>query len=102
MRLVYRPSALSDLDFIYDAIEPDNPRRAASYVDDIRSRCRTLCDHPLLGPARDDIKRGLRIYPMFGRVVVCYRVEVDVIVVMRVLYGGRDYVAVIASSDDEV
>lgn len=101
MRLVYRPSALADLDSIYDAIESDNPRHAASYVDEIRSKCRTLCDHPLLGPARDDVRPGLRIYPMFGRVVVCYRVDADSVVVMRVLYGGRDYVAIVRSSDEE-
>lgn len=93
-RLVYRPAALSDLDAIYDAIEPDSASRAFDYVQDIRRRCRTLCDHPQLGPAREDLGTGIRVFPMRGRVVVAYRVRVDVIEITRVFYGGQDYEAI--------
>ena len=62
-KLVYRPAALADLDGIYDYIEPENPRRAASFVKDIRDRCRNLCTHPELGPAREDLGTGIRILP---------------------------------------
>ncbi|MCK0197374.1 type II toxin-antitoxin system RelE/ParE family toxin [Ancylobacter sp. 6x-1] len=89
--LTYRPAALDDLDGIYDYIEPENPRRAFSFVEDIRKRCRTLCEHPELGPARSDIKPGLRIYPMFGRIVVFYRITESAIVIVRVFSGGMDY-----------
>jgi toxin ParE1/3/4 len=57
-RLTYRPAALADLDSIYDFIEPENPRRALSFVDDIRTRCRTLCTYPQLGINRDDLGDG--------------------------------------------
>ena len=90
-KLTYRPGALADLDGIYDHIAPENPRRAASFVEDIRKRCRTLCEHPELGPARPDIKPGLRIYPMLGRIVVVYRVTPREIVIVRVFSGGMDY-----------
>ncbi len=98
--LTYRPTALADLNDIYERIEPYNPRRAASYVQDIRTKCRTLLEHPHLGPPRGDIKLGLRIYPMFGRVVVCYRITDDAVVVTRVFYGGQDYTAIMSEKGD--
>jgi toxin ParE1/3/4 len=89
--LVFRPLALTDLDAIYEYIEPDNPRRAATFVQDILTGCRTLCTYPEIGPARGDIAPGLRIRPMLGRVVVCYRIAEAHIVVLRVFYGGQDF-----------
>ncbi|MGV6873406.1 type II toxin-antitoxin system RelE/ParE family toxin [Pseudochelatococcus sp. B33] len=98
-RLVFRPAALSDLDAIFDYIEPDNPLRAASFVADIRTRCRLLCDHPMLGPARNDLGEGLRIYPMFRRIVVAYRFTGDAIVIVRVFSGGQDYEAILQDTE---
>ena len=88
--LVYRHSALTDLDAIYDYIGADNPHRAASFVDEIRARCRALCTHPELGPKRDDIRPGLRILPMRSRVVIAYRLTADAVVILRVFYSGGD------------
>lgn len=98
-KLVYRPSALADLDGIYDHIEPENPRRAVSFVNDIRQRCRTLCTHPELGPARDELSPGIRIYPMLGRIVVAYRIAEDAVVITRVFSGGQDYEAILRNDD---
>ena len=100
VELVYRPAALADLDAIYDFIEPDSPRKAVQFVHDIRAKCRLLCENPRLGPARDNIRPGLRIYPMFRRVVVCYRIAESTVVVVRVLYGGRDYEAILSDESD--
>jgi toxin ParE1/3/4 len=98
-RLVYRSAALADLDAIYDVIEPDSPRRALSFVDAIRSRCRTLCDHTHLGPARDDLGIGIRVYPIRGRVIVAYRVEANTVQITRVFYGGQDYETILRNED---
>lgn len=91
LALTYRALAMDDLDGIFDYIAPENPRRAVSFIEDIRNRCRTLCEHPELGPARSDIKPGLRIYPMLGRIVVCYRITEEAIVIVRIFSGGQDY-----------
>lgn len=101
LSLVYRHAALADLDAIYAYIEPDNPRRAASFVQDIRDRCRPLCVHPKLGPARDNISPGLRIFPMLGRVVVAYRITPTAILITRVFYGGQDYEAILRRDKDD-
>jgi toxin ParE1/3/4 len=101
LSLVYRHAALADLDAIYAYIEPDNPLRAASFVQDIRDRCRPLCVHPKLGPARDNLSPGLRIFPMLGRVVVAYRITPSAILITRVFYGGQDYDAILQRDEGE-
>ncbi len=98
--LVYRPAALADLDAIYDHIAADNPRRAFTYVQDIRERCKLLETHPRLGPAREDLGIGVRIYTMLHRVVVAYRITENSISIIRVFYGGRDYAALMRAEDD--
>jgi len=98
--LLYRHLALADLDAIYAYIEPDNPHRAASFVQDIRDRCRPLCVHPQLGRARDDLSSGIRILPMLGRVVVPYRITPTAILVTRVFHWGQDYEAILRRNGD--
>lgn len=99
LRLEYRPAALADLDAIYDFIAPENPRRALSFIEDIRSRCRMLCVHPQLGPAHEDLALGIRIYPMRGRVVVAYRIAPNAIQIVRVFYGGQEYAAIVSDGE---
>ena len=101
LSLTYRHAALADLDAIYAYIEPDGPLRAASFVKDIRDRCRALlCAHPQIGRARDDLSPGLRILPMLGRIVVAYRVTPSAILVTRVFSGGQDYEAILRRDDE--
>ncbi len=99
--LVYRRLALADLDAIHDYIEPDNPRRAASFVKEIRNRCRPLRVHPELGRPRDDLGHGIRILPMLGRVVVADRITPTAILITRVFYGGQDYEAILKRNEDD-
>jgi toxin ParE1/3/4 len=91
LQLVYRPASLDDLDAIFDFIGADNPSRAMTFVEDIRTHCRTLCAHPELGPSRPDIGVDIRIFPMRSRVVIAYRVRAGVIEITRIFYGGQDY-----------
>ncbi len=65
-QLVYTESAEADLDEIFDFIAVDNPRRARSYIEEIRQACRDLCKTPLIGVERSDIRPGLRIFPLWG------------------------------------
>lgn len=89
--LRYRPAALADLAAIYDFIEPDSPKRARHFVEDIRTRCRVLRDHPQLGVARPDLGPDIRILPLRNRSIVAYRIAEDAIYLVRVFYGGQDY-----------
>ena len=100
LRLVYRPAALADLDAIYDYIEPENPSRALTFVEEIRARCRILCEHPQAGPGREDLGQNIRIYPMRGRIIVAYRITPDTIEITRVFSGGQDYEAILSDGDN--
>lgn len=46
MRTILLPSAIADLEGIGDYIARDNPRRAASYVADLRHQCVKIAGNP--------------------------------------------------------
>jgi toxin ParE1/3/4 len=102
LEIVYRPAALSDLDTIYDYLALEDPRRAIAFIDEIRERCRVLRDYPELGPARENLAPGIRIYPMPHRVIVAYRITEATIEVTRVFSGGQDYESLILTSEGEI
>mgnify|MGYP006381680409 CR=1 FL=1 len=48
-----------------------------------------LSEYPEMGRKRDDLKRGLRSIN-FNRYLVLYRIEDDVVKVVRIVHGARD------------
>ena len=90
-RLIFTGPALDDLDEIFDVIAADNPHRARTYIEEIRQACRSLCATPLIGTERPDLRPGLRVLPLWRRVVVAYELAPDELLVLRVFTGGRDY-----------
>ncbi|GIT93308.1 hypothetical protein JANAI62_37410 [Jannaschia pagri] len=101
-KLEYRPLALDDLNAIFEIVGSDYPQRGYDFVEAIRERCRTnLLPTPGLGPSRQDLGQGIRIYPIKTmRVVVVYRVSDNALVIIRVFYGGADYAAAVQRMDD--
>lgn len=95
--LIYSGDAEADLDDIFDFIAADNPRRARTYVEDIRKACRDLCHTPLIGIDRADLRPGLRILPLWRRVIVAYELPPGELLVLRVFTGGRDYEVIMGS-----
>ena len=95
--LIYAGLAEADLDDIFDFIAADNPRRAMSYIDEIRQACRDLCRTPLIGVERPDIRPGLRVLSLWRRVVVVYELTPEQLRVLRIFTGGRDYETIMAS-----
>ncbi|MBV9654989.1 MAG: type II toxin-antitoxin system RelE/ParE family toxin [Acetobacteraceae bacterium] len=95
--LVYSGAALDDLDQIFDYIAADNPGRARAYIEDIRRTCRELCETPLIGTERADLRPGLRVLSLWRRVVVAYEMSEHELIVLRVFASGRDYEAILGS-----
>jgi toxin ParE1/3/4 len=56
------PAAEQDLQDVWLYIAQDNTRAVDKLLDRIEVQCELLANHPQLGPARDDIAKGLR-YP---------------------------------------
>jgi toxin ParE1/3/4 len=78
---------------VFDLIAADAPARAFAFVEAIRERCGALKAHPQLGPARDELGAGVRILPMFRRVVVADPISENHVEILRIFYGGRDHAA---------
>ncbi|GGA85598.1 plasmid stabilization protein [Brucella endophytica] len=87
--------AVSDLEKISDYIAQDNPRRADSFVNEIRIKCKALVHSPNGFPlvARYE-EYGIR-RRMHGSYVIFYRVEEERIVILRILHGAMDYAAIL-------
>jgi toxin ParE1/3/4 len=88
-RLFRTRRARQDLIDIWDHIAADNAKAADAVLDRIDKSCLGLLDHPHLGPARDDIRPGLR-YLIVGDYVILYRVLDDGVEIVRVVHGRRD------------
>ncbi|WP_158808324.1 type II toxin-antitoxin system RelE/ParE family toxin [Beijerinckia sp. L45] len=93
--LVYTPQARDDLDGIFDFIAVTNPRRARTYIDEIRAACSTLCDTPMIGTERPDLRAGLRVLPLWRRIVIAYELPPDRVDILRIFARGRNYDAIL-------
>lgn len=89
MRLEFSPESQLDLLEIADFIARDNPVRARSFVDELESDCNRLTTQPGIGAPRPELCDGVRMLP-HGRYLVFYRVDDDVVLIVRVLHSARD------------
>jgi toxin ParE1/3/4 len=58
-------------------------------VDAITARFFLLATHPRVGRRRDDLRPGLRVFPV-GEYLVLYRIDGDDVLIQRVVRGSRD------------
>ena len=96
----FTPEALGQLDELESHIaDAGSPLAAARYVDSIVDCCENLRTFPHRGTQRDDIRPGLRTLGYRRRVTIAFEVAGDIVNIIGVYYGGRDYEA--ALLDDE-
>jgi toxin ParE1/3/4 len=87
----FRPEAESDLFNLYDYIADEaGPVVAGGYIDRIEEACMTLATFPERGTGREDIRPGLRTVGFERRATIVFQVVEREVVIVRVLYGGRD------------
>ncbi len=88
----YELSSLADKDLedVFDyTLEEFGLDQAISYLQSIEKVLQQLIVNPDLGRERPDIRTGLRSFPK-GSHVIFYRIQTDVLKVVRVLHGSRD------------
>jgi toxin ParE1/3/4 len=91
-KVVFRPSARSDLFAIYNYIEQENgAARAGAYIDRIEAACMALSTFPERGSVRDAIGPGVRVVGFERRASILFRVDAEQVLILRVLHGGQDY-----------
>ena len=85
------PSADSDLDDIwyYVATESGSADRADRFVASLTERFYLLAKNPYIGRSRDDLRPGLRSFPVLQYVII-YRIEDADVVILHVFHGSRD------------
>lgn len=89
MRLVFLPQAETDLEAIGDYIAQDNPRRAMSFVRELRGQCQKITAVPKAYRPRPELGKDLRSCA-YGNYVVFFFEESGLVRIVRVLHGAMD------------
>lgn len=92
MQYRFSRQAERDIEEIGDYIARDNPRRAVTFIAEIRERCGHIVQFPHGAPARPALGRGVRCV-VFGRYLIFYVVRGRMIEIRRVLHGARNITA---------
>jgi toxin ParE1/3/4 len=91
MIFVIAEAAEADLERIADTIAQENPRRALTFVQELRQRCEQLADVPKgfpLVPRYEHTGMRRRVH---GNYLIFYRVGSDIVEVIHILHGAMDY-----------
>ena len=81
-------TARADLVTIWSYIALDNAAAADRLLDEIDAAVRMLALHPDLGRTRDELRTGVRSFPI-GQYVIFYKPLEDGVHIYRVLHGAR-------------
>jgi len=92
MRVEFSSFVEGDLDAIADYIAQDNPTRAVSFLQEIGAQIYTVGQNPLLYQLRPEIGEDARM-AIVGRYAILFRVIGEAVRIERVVYGGRDLLA---------
>jgi len=93
--LRFTPEARTDLLEIFEYISNKlvAPMAASNLIDKIEAECKRLTSFPLIGSIpRDDTlaKKGYRMLDV-NNFIVFYTVDEPCVIIMRVMYGRRNY-----------
>ena len=88
-RVFFTRAAREDLIDIWTHIAADDPAAADRVLDRLDEAAAHMADNPLMGPARDDIRPGLR-YLVSGSYLLLYRITEDGVEIVRAVHGRRD------------
>lgn len=88
-QVFFTRAAREDLVDIWAHIAVDDPAAADRVLDKLDEAAVHLADNPQMGPARDDIRPGLR-YLVSGSYLLLYRSADDEIEIVRAVHGRRD------------
>jgi toxin ParE1/3/4 len=91
MIVVVSAEAESDLEQIASYIAEESVETALNFVQKLREKCEALADAPRgypLVPRYEHL--GIRRRP-FGNYLIFYRLGPDIIEVVHILHGARDY-----------
>jgi toxin ParE1/3/4 len=85
------PQARAELSAIWNYIarEGGNPTAADGIIDAITGRFYLLAQYPRIGRARDDLRPGLRSFPV-GQYMIIYLIDDEDVQILHVFHGHQD------------
>lgn len=89
------PLAESDLDDIWVYFAQFDIENADRYLKVLTDTFQLLGDHPLIGPDRSEISKGLRYLPK-DSYCIFYHPSVSGVRIMRIIHAARDLDRIIA------
>lgn len=98
MRLTISPLAEQDIEAIGDYIARDNPRRALTFITELREQCRRIADNPQGYRKRPELGDELRSCA-YGHYVLFFEATPGEVRIIRVLHGARDLPAILGGED---
>jgi toxin ParE1/3/4 len=100
--IVFSPEARDDLNRLYDFIaDRAGSPTAVAYTERILSYCANLAIFPERGMRRDDVRPGLRVIGFERRVTIAFHITRARVTIDRVLYGGRNWEALLADTHEK-
>ncbi|MEA5489822.1 MULTISPECIES: type II toxin-antitoxin system RelE/ParE family toxin [Pseudanabaena] len=96
---IISPLASRDLDDIFDYFAEFSVDAGERFVDDFNKKCRNLVAFPSIGRAYTEIDTSLRGIPLSGYIIF-YRVNENLIEIVRVVSGHRDLASLFRGSSD--
>ena len=94
MKVAITANAEADLEAIGDWTARDNPRRAVSFIEELRAICIRLAETPKAYPVvmrRGSVEIHRRLHRDY---LIFYRIAPARIEILHVLHGTRDYSAI--------
>lgn len=90
-KVQFSTQARADLREISEYLHSQGGGRAAiNYVDSLVDYCLRFETFPARGMAHDDIQPGLRLVGYRRKATIAFRIDQDVVTIVRVFHGGRD------------
>jgi putative addiction module CopG family antidote len=94
------PHAEADLDTILDDLNRKDPAVAARYAAEFEQKGHALAQFPELGRSRPEIAPNLRS-TLVRPYVIFYRVEGDVVQILRILHGRQDLRSIMQAESEQ-
>jgi toxin ParE1/3/4 len=89
-RFTRTADAEEELIGLWAYVAADNEPAADRLVERIEEACRRLAEFPELDVAHDEVRAGLRLFPV-GNYLLLYRQTEEGIEVVRIVHGARDW-----------
>ena len=93
MKVILSAKARQDLQDIGDFVAADNPRRAQTFVLELRQSCLGLAERPLRFPKIDWLGSGEHRRRVHGNYLIIYRVDGEMVQIVRLISASVDITA---------